>query len=55
MSDETIDIKSLRLAIGYIQCVREILKEAYPHIPEEIKTKYKMRPLENGLIDIQNP
>lgn len=55
MSNETIDTRSLRIAAGYIECVREILKEIHPIIPEDIKTKYKITKLESGLVDIQKP
>ena len=55
MSNETIDLRSLSLAVGYIACVRDILKEIYPNIPDDIKKKYRMKILDDGLIDIQFP
>jgi hypothetical protein len=55
--NEIIDTHSLKLAASYIECVREILKDLWAAgvIPRHIEEKYKLKKLENGLIDIQNP
>lgn len=57
MDNETIDVRSLQLAVGYITCVRELLKDLWAAnvIPAELENKYKLKKLANGLIDIQNP
>lgn len=54
---EIIDTHSLKLAASYIECVRELLKDLWVMgiLPSEIEQKYKMKKLENGLIDIQKP
>lgn len=55
--NEIIDTQNLKLAASYIECVREFLKDIWAAgiIPSHIEEKYKLKKLENGLIDIQKP